>query len=81
MKFGSDSFAVRDATQAAVFFRAVDLAGPTLLMMSPPCKSYSTADFPYSLVIGGPVPPPQGVRGGVRSQGSGGSGRVSVRKG
>ena len=45
MKFGSDSFAVRDATQAAVFFQAVDRVDPTLLMMSPPCKSYSTADF------------------------------------
>ena len=45
LKFGEDTFAVRDATASASFHQAVDAIDPTLIMQSPPCKAYSTADF------------------------------------
>ena len=45
MRFGADSFSVRDATSSSLFHQAVDTVNPMLIMQSPPCKAYSTADF------------------------------------
>eukprot|EP00966_Prymnesium_polylepis_P128567 2973672-Prymnesium_polylepis.1 len=44
MRFGADSFSVRDATSSSLFHQAVDTVDPMLIMQSPPCKAYSTAD-------------------------------------